>query len=216
VLIISTIIAISDLINEGIDSLSKEEINSLMQDVKNCSVKSLDIMANLLDINSIESGNWEAKEEKINLEELINQIKGKNLVFSNQKSIEIIFNNELKNSEIVSVKMCIEHILNNLLSNAIKYSPFNKKVYISLRTQAKYIMIDIKDEGPGFTDADKKKLFEKFARLSNKPTGGEPSSGLGLYIIKKLSEIIKSQIVLISEPGKGAVFTLKIPLKKAI
>lgn len=212
---ISTIMGIADFINENIDSLDKEEINSLIEDVKNCSVKSLDIMANLLDINSIESGNWNAREEKIDLEELIKQIRDKNIVLSNRKNIGIIFHNKMKDTEIVSVKMCLEHIINNILSNAIKYSPLNKKIYITLRNDVKYVFIGIKDEGPGFSESDKKSLYQKFAKLSNKPTGGEPSSGLGLYIIKKLSEIIKSKINLISEPGKGAAFILKIPLKKA-
>jgi signal transduction histidine kinase len=211
---ISTILGISEFINESIDSLSKEEINSLVLDMKNCSVKSLDIMTNLLDINSIESGNWKAKEEKINLEELIKQIRDRNVIFSNQKNIEIIYSSKLKNPEIISVKMCLEHILNNLISNAIKYSPFNKKVYVTLNNRANYVYINIKDEGPGFSEADKKRMFQKFAKLSNKPTGGEPSSGLGLFIIKKLSEIIKSKIILVSEPGKGAQFTLKIPSKR--
>lgn len=213
---ISTILAISDFINESVDSLSKEEISSLIEDIKNCSVKSLDIMANLLDINSIESGNWNEKEEKINLEELITQIKDKNVVLSNQKNIEIIFDNKMKNAEIVSVKMCLEHVINNILSNAIKYSPFNKKVYITLRNEIRYVFIEIKDEGPGFSESDKKNMYQKFTKLSNQPTGGEPSSGLGLYIIKKLSEIIRSKISLVSEPGSGAAFILKIPLKRAV
>lgn len=213
---ISTIMGISEFIYENIDSLSKEEINSLVEDVKNCSIKSMDIMANLLDINSIESGNWDEKEEKINLEELIKQIRDKNIVLSNRKNIEIIFSNEMNNMEIISVKMCLEHIINNILSNAIKYSPFNKKIYITLRSHSSNVSIEIKDEGPGFSEHDKKSIYQKFAKLSNKPTGGEPSSGLGLYIIKKLSEIIKSKINLESEPGKGATFTLKIPFKKSI
>ncbi|HEX2786960.1 MAG TPA: tetratricopeptide repeat-containing sensor histidine kinase [Ignavibacteria bacterium] len=211
---ISTISAIADFINEHSDSLSKEEIQSLIEDIKNCSVKSLDIMSNLLDINSIESGNWNERQEKINLVELISQIKEKNQVFANPKNIEIILNKKIKNPEVITVKMCIEHIINNLVSNAIKYSPFNKKVYITLRDNVKNIYVGIKDEGPGFTESDKKGLFKKFAKLSNKPTGGEPSSGLGLYIIKKLSEIINSQVILESEPGKGATFTLKIPTKR--
>jgi signal transduction histidine kinase len=75
----------------------------------------------------------------------------------------------------------------------------------------KYIRIEIEDQGPGITEADMKKLFGKFARLSAQPTGGEHSTGLGLSIVKKLVEAMNGRVWCESEPGKGAKFIVELP-----
>ena len=75
----------------------------------------------------------------------------------------------------------------------------------------KYIRIEIEDQGPGITEADMKKLFGKFARLSAQPTGGEHSTGLGPSIVKKLVEAMNGRVWCESEPGKGAKFIVELP-----
>jgi two-component system, sensor histidine kinase and response regulator len=72
--------------------------------------------------------------------------------------------------------------LDNLISNAIKYSPLGKNIFIRLNQMEQFVRCEIQDEGPGLCDADKQKLFGKFARLSAQPTGREHSTGLGLFI----------------------------------
>ena len=79
----------------------------------------------------------------------------------------------------------ILRILDNLMSNAIKYSPKNSDVIISTKQTNGNIQISVRDQGPGITPAEQKNLFKKFSKLSNKPTGNESSTGLGLYIVKK-------------------------------
>ena len=74
--------------------------------------------------------------------------------------------------------------------------------------------VSIKDEGPGFTDEDKKKLFQRFAKLSARPTGGELSTGLGLSIVKKIIEMMNGKIELRSEFGAGAEFIISFPKAK--
>ena len=68
---------------------------------------------------------------------------------------------------------------------------------------------EIKDEGPGLTEEDKKKIFGKFQRLSAKPTGGEQSTGLGLSIVKKYVEAMNGKVWCESEQGKGANFIVE-------
>ena len=72
--------------------------------------------------------------------------------------------------------------------------------------------VEVSDEGAVFTEEDKKLLFQKFARLSARPTAGESSTGLGLSITKKIVDHMGGSISLQSEPGKGSTFTLDIPV----
>ena len=106
----------------------------------------------------------------------------------------------------------LSRILENLLSNAIKYSPPRTNVYVSAkRVGESQVQISIKDEGPGFSDEDKKSLYQKFKKLSAKPTNGESSHGLGLAIVKLLVERMHATIDLVSRPGQGSMFILTFP-----
>jgi ligand-binding sensor domain-containing protein/signal transduction histidine kinase len=126
-----------------------------------------------------------------------------------------------------------EQILDNLVSNAVKYSPAGKTVRLTVaedeRTNtssthehrqlsathvqhiSSFVCIAVQDEGPGFSIEDKKRLFQRFARLSAKPTGGEHSSGLGLSIVKRLTEAMQGTIECKSEQGAGATFIVRLP-----
>ncbi len=76
------------------------------------------------------------------------------------------------------------------------------------------VRIAISDEGPGLTESDKRRLFEKFARLSAQPTGGEHSTGLGLSIVKKMVEAMNGRVWCESEFGKGAMFVVELPAQQ--
>src|ERR1700691_5356040 len=74
------------------------------------------------------------------------------------------------------------------------------------------ILVSVRDEGPGISEADQKKLFQKFTRLSARPTGGESSTGLGLAIVKRLAEAMSGTIRCHSASGAGSTFTLRLPV----
>lgn len=78
-----------------------------------------------------------------------------------------------------------------------------------------FICLSVKDQGLGFSDSDKKFLFQKFKKLSARPTGGESSNGLGLAIVKTLVGRLNGTVELISAVGKGSEFIVKIPCVKA-
>lgn len=111
----------------------------------------------------------------------------------------------------------LSRILDNLISNAIKYSYAKTNIYIIGGTIGKeQVMISVKDQGPGFSLEDKKYLYQKFKKLSARPTSGESSHGLGLAIVKTLVDKMEGNIRLESEVGKGSEFVLTFPLKEAV
>jgi ligand-binding sensor domain-containing protein/signal transduction histidine kinase len=108
----------------------------------------------------------------------------------------------------------LRQVLENLLGNAIKYSPQKRAVFLNVQRADSKVVIEVRDEGPGLTDADKTKLFGKFQRLSARPTGGETSTGLGLSIVKQLVELHSGRVWAESEgPGTGSRFYVELPAK---
>lgn len=107
----------------------------------------------------------------------------------------------------------LQHVVDNLISNAIKYTPYNGTIEFSAKTDSGFVIISVKDYGLGMTKEDISQAFQEFKRLSARPTGGESSTGLGLFIVKKIVELHGGSVSIYSEgKDKGTTFTVKLPM----
>jgi len=106
----------------------------------------------------------------------------------------------------------VYQVLANFVSNAIKYAPSNGTVKLNAGLKGDSLFITINDSGPGFIPEDRKGLFSKFKRLSATPTGGERSTGLGLYIVKQLADACNIKLNLSQAAGEfcGAEWIIEI------
>lgn len=106
----------------------------------------------------------------------------------------------------------IEQVVENLVDNAIKFSPAGSTVTVRTKTVNEKITLEVSDGGPGLTEDDLRKVFGKYTKLSGKPTGGEPSYGLGLAICKLIVDLHHGQIGVYNNPCGGATFWFTLPL----
>jgi two-component system sensor histidine kinase/response regulator len=105
----------------------------------------------------------------------------------------------------------LDQVLDNLLSNALKFSPPGKRILVRVQTGPTYVECRVQDYGPGFTEEDKARMFRRYARLSARPTGGEPSTGLGLSIVRKLVRAMNGELICENVAGAGAAFMVRLP-----
>lgn len=193
------------------EDISKEDLSEYSGDIVRTSEGMLELIGNLLDINAIEQGKVKFDIRDVDISRLAKDAAKNYGAKARDKDIELV-------GEIADGKICAKadfqaasQTIDNLLSNAVKYSPYGKKVFIRAKQENEFAVIEIEDQGPGFTEEDKKKLFGKFERLSAQPTGNEHSTGLGLSIVKKYVDAMKGEIECVSETGKGAKFIVKLP-----
>lgn len=185
---------------------------SLIDNIISQADRMFNLIRKLLDHQAIEEGNLKIKKVEFENSSIIDELLA---AFSEQalkKNIEVI----IQCSEKFLLKTDREilyQILQNLISNSIKFSPHNRMIFIRTYRKDNFAFFEVEDQGPGFSEEDKARVFKKFSRLSARPTGGENSTGLGLSAVKKLCELISADIVLESYPAKGAKFVLKIPLR---
>lgn len=106
----------------------------------------------------------------------------------------------------------VSHVLQNLLSNAIKYSPRGSHVEITALAHGKHGRILVMDRGPGISEGDQEKLFQRFVRLSSEPTDGESATGLGLASAKQHARAMGGNLWYELRDGGGSIFTLELPL----
>lgn len=196
------------------EDISEDQQNEFLSAIIKTSNRMSLIIKDLLDINTIEQGKINIKPEKVSLTTLITELKKQNQENIFQKNLTILdnYNNDVK--DVFADNNLTFQVIQNVLSNAIKFSPVNKNIFISIGLSEDCRMVEtrIKDEGPGFTEEDKTKVFQKFARLSAQPVGGDFSTGLGLSIVKKLVELMNGDITLNSEKGNGAEFIISLPV----
>jgi signal transduction histidine kinase len=108
----------------------------------------------------------------------------------------------------------LREAFDNYVSNAVKYSPPGRGIAVVLRAlPGGGAEFAVQDEGPGLSAADRAQLYQKFKKLTPRPTAGESSTGLGLSIVKTIAELHGGSVGCDSEPGNGARFWLKLPAR---
>ncbi len=173
----------------------------------------LQLIKDLLDANAIEQGKFTSNIIPCDLRALAAECAANNQIHASRKEIAIC----TEEGEIFwgrADRNAAMQILDNLISNAVKFSPHKSTVSVSVSVENGFVGIHVKDQGPGLSAEDQKKLFGKFTRLTAQPTGGESSTGLGLSIVKKLAEAMSGTVLCSSIPGEGATFTLRLPVCK--
>jgi signal transduction histidine kinase len=170
-----------------------------------------DLITNLLDANAIEQGRFIQRLERCDVGELVQQSVEHNQTSAAKKGIAIRVG-LTEGLWARADRAATLQILDNLISNALKYSPPNTTMHVHSLPEAEHVLVTVRDEGPGISEADQKKLFQKFTRLTARPTGGESSTGLGLAIVKKLAEAMSGTVHCQSTLGAGATFMLRLPV----
>lgn len=169
------------------------------------------IIGDFLDFHALEDGQIKLSLEFADLNELARDVLERNAGYAEQKGITCHLDLENGSLFVNADKSRINQVMENLLGNAIKFSPKEKQITVSTRRIENGVLVEICDSGPGFTDEDMKKLFVKYAKLGNMPTGSEKSSGLGLAISKKLVEMQGGKIGARNNAEGGATFWFELP-----
>lgn len=203
---LSGILGIASLVKESCDELNKAELLEYMSMIENSAHMMFQLIKNLLDVNAIESGKLNFEFQTHNIYATVQYILRVYSDRAKEKQINLTLISPSNHYYIHVDNNVITQIIDNLISNAIKYSPFNRSVLVRLSYHAGKIRFEVQDEGVGISEEEQKKLFCKFTRLTARPTGNEHSTGLGLFIVKRLVEAMNGRVWCESELGKGSTF----------
>jgi signal transduction histidine kinase len=165
------------------------------------------LVAKILEIKVLESSSLKINYTEVDLKRVTEKVIAALKTQSDNKNISI--EADLDDASATLDKSLVVQILDNLLSNAIKFSDPDSTVLVRLTLSNPTIRFEIIDEGPGIMEEDKPRLFQKFQKLSARPTAGESSTGLGLSIVKKYVEAMKGDVWCESESGNGAIFIVE-------
>lgn len=192
--------------------LTANEQHDVMNDLVETSRKIVSLSQEVCKIMALESGQMRLVYEPWDISDILRSVHRRNDPTAKNKQIEVVLDlpAELPEAEIDGQR--IEEVVDNLLSNAIKFSHRGSTVRLRAKTESNSLIIEVSDNGLGLSEDDIKRAFSRGAKLSAAPTAGEPSSGLGLWIVKRIVEEHEGRVWVRSALGKGSTFAFQLPI----
>jgi signal transduction histidine kinase len=209
------ILGAADFLEESLENntLSRDTRDSL-QIIKSAGNDMLELIGNILTMARIETGKERIDPIRIDdLGHILNNITNTFKYEARINNITITKNIESNLPDVYwDMNKIHYHVINNIISNALKYTPAGGKVHISTEVRGAFVLIRISDNGPGISEVDRKRIFNRFERAMLESSRLYNSAGLGLYnahlFVRKHNGTIS-----ISEglENKGSCFTIKLP-----
>lgn len=205
---ISRIIATAETIRTRMAGPLADEYSDYAADIAAAGQHLLSLIDDMADLEVIEAEEFATAPDRIDLADVARRAGGILGVRARERGIEIDVPQVGERLPAVAEFRRVLQILLNLVGNAIRYSPANSRIWIRLEQVDHRARLIVADQGPGLSDEDQARVFEKFERLGRSGDGG---SGLGLYISRRLARSMGGELSVESGPGMGARFTLDLP-----
>ena len=208
---LSAIIGFSEILLEGIDGpLSDEQLEDVQQ-LHRSGQSLLTLINQILDLSKIEAGKMELSVERVELPSLIHSVIDSIQPLAQEKELPIRtrFRPDLPAVEADPVRL--RQILLNLLSNAVKFTD-QGHVEVMAQPSGRMVRISVLDTGIGISPEAQKVIFDEFVQADGSTTRRHGGTGLGLSIVRKLVELHRGSITLLSEPGIGSTLSFTLPV----
>jgi len=208
---LNSIIGFTGIILQGISGEITEDQRKELTMVKNSANHLLTLINDVIDVSKIETDRVELFIEEFNLADLMQGVKESFKVAADEKDLKLSL--EMPERLIIkSDERRVKQVIMNLVSNAVKFTD-RGEIEIKVRKEDKRVEVSVTDTGIGIKKEDMKKLFKQFSRIYVEGRPVTEGTGLGLYLSKKIVDLLGGQIKAESEFGKGSMFTSTFPLE---
>jgi signal transduction histidine kinase len=210
---LNAIIGLTEMMVTNAARFGTEKALEPLRRVNAAGIHLLSLINEVLDLSKIEAGKLELNPEPVNLPRLIDEVIGTagQLVERNQNRLVVEVRENL--GALTADSMRLKQILLNLLTNACK---FTKEGEVALRVRKvadgrDWVELAVADTGIGLTAEQQAKLFQEFTQADSLTARRYGGTGLGLALSRKLARMMGGDVTVASEPGKGSVFTVRLP-----
>jgi signal transduction histidine kinase len=210
---LNAIIGLTDMLVTNAARFGTEKAKEPLQRVHRAGTHLLGLINQVLDLSKIEAGKLELNPQTVQLAPLIEEVVGTARQLAKQNKNRLLIEAQENLGSLTVDPMRLRQILLNLLSNAFK---FTKEGEVTLRARRvtngrDWIELAVADTGIGMTPEQQAKLFEEFSQADRTTAQRFGGIGLGLAITRKLARMMGGDVTVTSEPGKGSVFTVRLP-----
>jgi signal transduction histidine kinase/CheY-like chemotaxis protein len=210
---LNAIIGLTEMMVSNAQRFGTEKAAEPLRRVHRAGTHLLGLINQVLDLSKIEAGKLELSPEMVNLSPLLEDVIGTARQLADQNKNRLVVESPENLGTLTVDPMRLRQILLNLLSNACK---FTKQGEVKLRVKKvvdgrSWVEISVADTGIGMTPEQQAKLFEEFTQADSSTARQYGGTGLGLAITRKLARMMGGDVTVRSEPGKGSVFTVRLP-----
>jgi two-component system phosphate regulon sensor histidine kinase PhoR len=192
-----------------------QETTSYIRDAHESADRLIGLVNDLLDASRLESGKLRVALELVPLRPLTDAVMDDLATLVHEKHHTVTVDSAPELPDVTSDPQLLRQVLMNLISNAIKYTPSGGAIAIRMGQDGRNLRWSIRDSGIGIPHASTARLFEKFYRADNVHTVDTEGTGLGLYLVRLIVERFGGTVACESEEGRGATFTMTLPLTGA-
>lgn len=214
---LTAIIASLEIILSHRSNMTEDELMEFISQANIAGKHMMFLVNDLLDSAAIEAGRINMDTERCNLRSLLNDAKRSMEMVAAAKSMRLNVPDVNSRIHITADYARVMQVIYNLVSNSVKYSPEGGSVALRAWANMESVTIEIEDEGEGIPMSMRARLFTKFSRIHKQgEESGMQSSGIGLYLSKKLVELMQGTIgYRESDSGRGSVFWFTLPMAPA-
>jgi signal transduction histidine kinase len=205
------ILGLGELLDDGIYGPTTEKQREAIENIRQSAGSLLELIDSLLVLARAEALRLEVSPAPVDVREVIHSVvaTGKMLVGSRELDVSAKFDGELP--EVSTDRRKLVQILVNLLANAIKFTPDDGHVSVEARAEERGIRIEVRDTGRGIPKEALRRIFEPYFQVDGSPVREHGGAGIGLSVVRTLSDVLGIAVEVQSEPGRGSTFTLRLP-----
>ena len=175
--------------------------------------KLLKLIIQLLDLVKLDAGSMSVNLRQANIIQYTKYITGSLQTLAMERKIHLSFHSKEEEIFMDFDSEKVEHILTNLLSNAFKFTPEYGNIKVEAIRQNGWFVLSVTDSGIGIRETDLPFIFDRFHQVDDSSTRKAEGTGIGLALVKELVSLLEGRIEVKSKLGKGATFTMWLPIK---
>jgi signal transduction histidine kinase len=210
---LNAIIGLTEMMVKNAARFGTEKAQEPLQRVNRAGTHLLGLINQVLDLSKIEAGKLELNPQTVQLSSLINEVIGTAGQLAEQNKNRLVVDAQENLGALTVDPMRLRQILLNLLSNACKFTKAGEVKLAARKVSngSSFVEFAVSDTGIGMTAEQQAKLFEEFSQADATTAQHFGGTGLGLAITRKLARMMGGDVTVTSEPGKGSVFTVRLP-----
>jgi signal transduction histidine kinase len=210
---LNAIIGLTEMMVKNAARFGTEKAQEPLQRVNRAGTHLLGLINQVLDLSKIEAGKLELNPQTVQLGPLIKDVIGTAGQLAEQNKNRLVVDTQENLGALTVDPMRLRQILLNLLSNSCKFTKAGEVKLAARKVSngSSFVEFAVSDTGIGMTPEQQAKLFEEFTQADASTAQRFGGTGLGLAITRKLARMMGGDVTVTSEPGKGSVFTVRLP-----
>ena len=174
-----------------------------------------DILSTLLDISKLDAGHVTPEPERIRISTMFRNIDAEFSPLASEKQLRFRLHFPAEEMAVLTDPRLLQSLLGNLIGNAVKYTQ-RGGILVAVRRRGRHALIQVWDTGVGISQEHIKSIFDEYFQIGNVERDKSKGLGLGLAIARRVAQLLGTDVVCRSRPGRGSVFEVRMPLAEGM